>query len=109
MEKQNYLANLQQFEGMSLRGIAKKSGHHFNTVKKYVDREDWNESNKPRKERGTELEPLIPVIDLSANLLHNILRSVFRDFFVEKFHYKQIMLKFFRKISRKTSSQSAAQ
>jgi hypothetical protein len=48
-------------------------------------------------------------LDLSANLLHNILRSVFRDFFVEKFHYKQIMLKFFRKISRKTSSQSAAQ
>ncbi len=43
MEKQNYLSNLSQFEGLSLREIANRSGHHFNTVKKYVDREDWND------------------------------------------------------------------
>ena len=33
MEKQNYLSNLSEFEGMSLRGIASKTGHHFNTVR----------------------------------------------------------------------------
>jgi transposase len=63
MEKQTYLSNLSQFEGMSLRGIAKKTGHHFNTVKKYVDCEDWNKEYKPRKERMSKLEPLYDTID----------------------------------------------
>jgi transposase len=63
MERQNYLSNLGQFEGLSLREIVERSGHHFNTVKKYVDMEDWNEAYKPRKERGSQLEPLKPVID----------------------------------------------
>jgi transposase len=63
MEKQNYLSNLNQFENMSLRAIARKTGHHFDTVKKYVDKEDWNDSYKPRKERVSLLEPLNPTID----------------------------------------------
>ena len=63
MEKQNYLSNLSQYEGLSLREIAQRSGHHFNTVKKYVDREDWNMEHKPRKARVSQLEPLKPVID----------------------------------------------
>jgi transposase len=63
LDKQNYLSNLSQFEGLSLREIATKSGHHFNTVKKYVDRESWNESYTPRKARRSLLEPLKPVID----------------------------------------------
>jgi len=63
MEKQNYLSNLSKFEGMSLRAIAKRSGHHFNTVKKYIDREDWNKEYKPRTERPSLLDPLKPTID----------------------------------------------
>ena len=63
MKKQNYLSNLREFEGMSLREIAKKTGHHFNTVKKYVDKEDWNTQYKVRKKRASLLEPLYPVID----------------------------------------------
>lgn len=63
MERQNYLSNLSEFEGMSLRSIAEKTGHHFDTVKKYVDKEDWNKEYKPRKERISLLEPLKPVID----------------------------------------------
>jgi transposase len=63
MEKQSYLSNLSQYEGLSLREIAERSGHHFNTVKKYVDREDWNEGHRPRKERKSRLEPLKAVID----------------------------------------------
>lgn len=63
MNKQNYLSNLSQFEGLSLREIAERSGHHFNTVKKYVDREDWNETHKVRKGRVSLLEALKPVID----------------------------------------------
>jgi len=63
VNKQNYLTNLSQYEGMSLREIAERSGHNFRTVKKYVDRDDWNETYKPRKERVSQLEPLKSVID----------------------------------------------
>ena len=63
MDKQNYLSNLSRFEGLSLREIAERSGHHFNTVKKYVDREDWNQEYKARRERVSLLEPLKPTID----------------------------------------------
>jgi transposase len=58
MDKQNYLTNLRQFEGLSLREIANRSGHHFNTVKKYADKEGWNTEYKARKERSSRLEPL---------------------------------------------------
>jgi len=63
MDKQNYLSNLSRYEGLSLREIAQRSGHHFNTVKKYVDREDWNEAYTPRRERSSLLDPLKPTID----------------------------------------------
>ena len=63
MDKQNYLSNLSQFEGLSLRKIVERSGHHMTTVKKYVEKEDWNEQYKPRKERASLLEPLKETID----------------------------------------------
>jgi transposase len=63
MEKQHYLSNLSEYEGLSLREIAQRSGHNFRTVKKYVDKEDWNVGYKPRKVRASQLEPLKPVID----------------------------------------------
>ena len=63
MDKQNYLSNLSEYEGLSLREIAQRSGHNFRTVKKHVDREDWNVEYKPRKARVSPLEPLKPVID----------------------------------------------
>jgi len=63
VNEQNHLSNLSHFDHMSLRAIAERTGHHFNTVKKYVDCENWNEGYKPRKERGTALEPLTGIID----------------------------------------------
>ena len=63
MDRTNYITGLQNFEGLSLRKISKKTGHHFNTVKKYVDCEDWNQEIKPRKERESRLEPLKSTID----------------------------------------------
>jgi hypothetical protein len=63
MDKQNYLSNLRQFEDLSLREITGRTGHHFNTVKKYADREDWNATYKPRKKRETLLGPLKEIID----------------------------------------------
>ena len=63
LKRQVYLENLEKYEGMSLREIARKTGHHFDTVKKYVDREDWNAGYKVRKERVSKLEPLKEIID----------------------------------------------
>jgi transposase len=63
LDRQKYSGNLEEYEGMSLRGIAKKTGHHFNTVKKYVDKEDWNAEYKGRKEQTSKLDPLKGVID----------------------------------------------
>jgi transposase len=73
VERQNYLSNLSQYEGKSLRAIAKQTGHHFDTVKKYVDKEDWNATYKPRKERISKLEPLKETID--RWLMEDIKRS----------------------------------
>ena len=63
LNRQIYLGNLDQYEGMSLREIAEKTGHHFNTVKKYVDKEDWNAEYKARKVYVSRLDPLKEVID----------------------------------------------
>ena len=99
MDKQVYLSNLSQFEGLSLREIVSRSGHHFNTVKKYVDREDWNESYKPRKERVTLLDPLKPIIDgwiqedLKRKRKHRrTATKIFNDLSKDKEHSKLLMV-----------------
>jgi len=63
LDRQKYTGNLDQYEGMSLRAIAKKTGHHIQTVKKYVEKEDWNGGYKGRKEYPSRLDPLKEVID----------------------------------------------
>jgi len=63
LDRQKYIKNLEQYEGLSLRGIAQKTGHHIQTVKKYVEKEDWNAEYKARKEQVTKLSPLHAVID----------------------------------------------
>ncbi|GHT57421.1 integrase [Bacteroidia bacterium] len=63
MKERDYINNLSEFEGLSLRAIAEKTGHHFETVKKCVDNEDWNQQRKPRKQRASGLDVLKPVID----------------------------------------------
>ena len=63
MDETNYITALQKFEGLSMREISRRTGFHFNTVKKYIDCEDWNFEVKPRKKRCSKLDPLTPVID----------------------------------------------
>ena len=58
-----YITGIENYEGLSLREISRKTGHHFNTVKKYVNCDNWNHEIKPRKERGSKLDPLKPIID----------------------------------------------
>ena len=63
LDRQKYIKNLEQYEDLSLREIAKKTGHHFNTVKKYAEKTDWNAEKKARKSQGTKLDPLKAIID----------------------------------------------
>jgi len=63
MERIQYITGLEQFEGLSLREISRRTGHHFNTIKKYIECDNWNETIKPRKQRDSKLDPLKPIID----------------------------------------------
>jgi transposase len=53
---------LRQFKGKTLRGIAKETGHDFRTVKKYVEKEDFNDHPEKRK-RKSRLDPYKAKID----------------------------------------------
>lgn len=63
MDPINYITAIRQFERLSLRKIARKTGFHFNTVKKYVDCGDWNRDLKVKNPRALKLDPLKAVID----------------------------------------------
>ena len=60
MEQIQYIPALREFEDLSLRAISEKTGHHFDTVKKYVEKNDWNAEIKPRKVHDSKLDPLKP-------------------------------------------------
>jgi transposase len=55
MEQVYRIRTLKKFEGKSLRGISKITGHDFETVKKYVDKEDFNTENRPKQKRKGKL------------------------------------------------------
>ena len=42
MEQIYRIKNLRKFEGKSLRSLSKITKHDFSTVKKYVEKEDFN-------------------------------------------------------------------
>lgn len=57
MEQIYRIKNLKKFEGKSLRKISKITGHDFETVKKYVEKEDFNHTIRPRHKRQGKLSP----------------------------------------------------
>ncbi|MHC1694060.1 MAG: hypothetical protein AB9835_02035 [Eubacteriales bacterium] len=63
MERIQYITALRKYDELSLRALQKKTGHHFDTVKKYVERDDWYAEIKPRKMRESKLDALKPVIN----------------------------------------------
>lgn len=50
-------------EGCSIREIMRRTGYHYETVKKYVDMEDFNSPPQPPTELPSLLDPLKPIID----------------------------------------------
>lgn len=57
MEQIYRIKHLAKFEGKSLRRIADITGHDFETVKKYVEKDDFNLEIKPKQTRKGKLTP----------------------------------------------------
>ncbi len=58
---------LQKFKGLSLRAVSKETGHHFETVQKYVEKEDFNLSLREKQTRKSKLDPFKDLIDQWLN------------------------------------------
>ena len=51
MEQIYRIRNMKKFEGKSLRKISQITGHDFETVKKYIEKEDFNQTLRPKQKR----------------------------------------------------------
>ena len=63
MDDIKYIKRLYKSEGISIREIMRRTGYHYETVKKYLDMEDFNEPLHPPKDSTSLLDPLKTVID----------------------------------------------
>ena len=65
MAQQQYIKDLYENEGVSLREIARRTKLSFQTVQKYAYKEDWNEEELPNLEAENypALQAYIPTID----------------------------------------------
>lgn len=63
MDDIKYIKRLYEKEDCSIREIMRRTGYHYETVKKYLDMDDFNEPSYPSKKSSSLLEPLKPVID----------------------------------------------
>ncbi len=50
-------------EGMSVRGIARKTGVDRKTIRKYLEKDDWNQEVKIAVTKASRLDPYKPTID----------------------------------------------
>lgn len=55
MEQVYRIKHLKKFEGKSLRRIADITGHDFETVKKYVEKDNFNIEVRPKQIRSGKL------------------------------------------------------
>lgn len=63
MDDIKYIKRLYEWEEVSIREIMRRTGTHYETVRKYLDREDFNEPLHPPKDSSSLLDPLKPIID----------------------------------------------
>lgn len=63
MDDIKYIKRMHDCEGVSIREIMRRTGYHYETIKKYLDMEDFNEPHNPPKETTSLLDPLKPIID----------------------------------------------
>lgn len=63
MDDIKYIKRLYEREGISIREIMRRTGYHFETVRKYLDLEDFNQVHEASKDFTSLLDPLKPTID----------------------------------------------
>jgi len=65
MPQVEYIKDLYENEDKSLRAIARQTGHHFNTVRKYAHKADFNEATQPQagSRKFSVIADYIPTID----------------------------------------------
>ncbi len=65
MAQKEYIKDLYENEELSLREIARRTGHSFQTVQKYAYQEDWSQERPPNLEAENYpiLKDYIPAID----------------------------------------------
>lgn len=94
MDQIHHIKYLFKYKGKSLRSISTETGHHFNTVKKYVEKGSFNLEHTSGKSRPRKLAPYVELIDswLEADLkakpkqrhtaqrVYNRLKDQFPDF-----------------------------
>jgi len=82
-------------KGKSIRSIARETGHDFRTVKKYIEKSDFNEPAKRKSGRPSKLDPYKETIDTwlledkltktkqrhTAKKVYDRLRNEYRDNF----------------------------
>jgi len=54
---------LRNFKGLSLRSVVRETGHHFETVRKYAVKDDFNLQLREKQHRKGKLEPYKELID----------------------------------------------
>jgi len=62
MEQVYRIRNMKKFEGKSLRKISQITGHDFETVKKYIEKDDFNLTIRPKQRRKSKLSPYRSII-----------------------------------------------
>ena len=63
MEQVKYIKKLFNNQGLSISEIIKKTGNSYETVRKYIDMEDFNERKGERKKKETKIDPVKEIID----------------------------------------------
>lgn len=63
MDDIKYIKRMYECEAVSIREIMRRTGYHYETIKKYLEKVDFNEIPKPPKESPSLLDPLKPIID----------------------------------------------
>jgi hypothetical protein len=62
MEQVYRIRNMRKFEGKNLRKISQLTGHDFETVKKYIEQDDFNHIIRPKQRRQGKLFPCRSIV-----------------------------------------------
>ena len=50
-------------KGLSYRKIVEETGHDFRTVKKYIEKDNWNDAVRGQRGRPSKIDPVKEIID----------------------------------------------